>query len=66
MKQSMSSIEAQRRIDFEAQKVARRFKDGVITLEAAHKQLEAGIRTMSLFQIAAYAKAIACFQCSAD
>lgn len=66
MHQSMSGREAQRRIDAEAEKVARCLQDGTMTLEAAHKHLTICVESMSLFRIAGYAKAIACFQCSAD
>lgn len=66
MHQSMSGREAQRRIDAEAQEIAKSLQEGTLTLEDAHKHLIAGVNSMSLFRTAGYAKAIACFQCSAD
>jgi len=66
MKQSMSGREAQRRIDAEAAKYARLFQDGTKTLEDAHKHLCTVVASASLFRIAGIAKAIACFQCTAD
>lgn len=66
MHQTMSGRETQRRIDAEAQKVTKCFQEGTMTLEDAHKHLTTCVESMSLFRIAGYAKAIACFQCSAD
>lgn len=66
MHQSMSGREAQRRIDAEAQEIAKSMQEGTLTLDEAHQHLIEGVNSMSLFRIAGYAKAIACFQCSAD
>lgn len=64
--QTMSGQAADARIKKEAQKYAEKIATGYWTLESAHMQLRMGADggTMSLFQIAGLAKAIACFQCS--
>lgn len=62
--QTMSGQEAQRRIDLEVQNFAGFLRDEHWTLEHAHQVLRES--NLDLFKTAALAKAIACFQCSAD
>ena len=62
--QSMSGAVAQKRIDEAAQKFARQIADEVLSLSDAHEMLRIS-KTMSIFEIAGLAKAIACFQCEA-
>lgn len=62
--QSMSGRAAQARIDTAAGEYARLISAGTWTLAHAHEMLRDG--GLNLFQIAGLAKAIACFQCSAD
>jgi len=62
--QSMTGYRVQQRIDAESQKYAKLIRDEIWSLRDAHKELVSG--NLSLFKIAALAKAIACFQCSED
>ena len=60
--QTMSGVAAQWQIEAACQKYAMEIRDERLTLEAAHKLLAE--KSMSLFEIAGLAKAIACFQCT--
>lgn len=66
LEQTMSSVEAQRRIDLAADGYCKKFLSGEWTLFDAHENLCHSYADLDLFQIAGLAKAIACFQCSAD
>ncbi len=62
--QSMSGRSAQVRIDQETEQYAVLIRNDQWTLEQAHQELRNP--KLDLFKTAGLAKAIACFQCSAD
>lgn len=62
--QSMSEQEVQRRIDDAARTYDAFLREDVWTLEYAHSVLREN--KLDLFHTAGLAKAIACFQCSAE
>jgi hypothetical protein len=62
--QTMSGRAVQEKIDEAAQTYAAFIRQGVWTLEHAHAELRNNER--DLFHTAGLAKAIACFQCTAD
>ena len=65
--QTMSGRKAQELIDCSAQRYAQLIRDEKLSLSDAHVALtNPGREELDLFQIAGLAKAIACFQCSAD
>lgn len=65
MEQSMSYQAVKERCRTEVMKFGDRIQNGELTLEAAHKMLLAPDENkLDLFQIAALAQAISCFQCS--
>lgn len=65
--QSMSASAVQRKIDTAAQTYGALIRDETWTLQHAHEALiDADKHGLDLFQVAGLAKAIACFQCTAD
>lgn len=64
--QTMSGQAAQARISSKVPFYAAAIAEGQWTLEHAHRVLRSDFENLSLFEIAALAKAIACFQCSED
>lgn len=62
MHQTMSGMSFDQKIKKHTQDYTIAISSGALTLEAAHNKLKND--NLSLFQVAALAKAIACFQCS--
>lgn len=64
MHQSMSGRAVQTKIDMYVASFAAEMRDEKLSLSQAHELLKSS--GLNLFAVAALAKVIACFQCSAD
>lgn len=65
--QTMSGMAAQKKIDAAAQQYAANIGNEIWTLQHAHEVLiDADKHGLDLFQVAGLAKAIACFQLTAE